>query len=166
MWTVPRRDKKNIAKLPTACAKTFHPGTFDVRTNKQGYHPVASDLLTRGAFFYRIPPRGRGQELHVVPVAHSRWSATATAAAAAAEWTGVGGGVGDYATATPCATRGAHHASVYGGVQRAATQRFGLLRGYFLPGGGCLTRVVEKKTVGAQQVRTHSPYGDRSPITP
>jgi len=35
-------------------------------------------------------------------------------------------------------------------VQRAAAQRFGLLRGHFLPGGGRLSSDTEKEIVAAK----------------
>lgn len=55
------------------------------------------------------------------------------------------------------AARGPHHAGVHGGVQRAAAQRAGLLRGHVFPGRGRLAGAVEKETVGVQQVQNFNP---------
>lgn len=108
-------------------------------------------------YYFRVPTcaldRGGRQELGYV--ADSCWTATATAPA---DRTGVvagGGGrvrVCQHATTPPLAARGARHAGVRRGVQRAAAQRLGLLRGHFLPGGGRLARCTEKEIVAAKQV--------------
>lgn len=152
-----------------------------LHTHSQGVIRITSSmgsiLLTGYGFFshfcyyyFRVPPcaldRGGRQELGYV--ADSCWTATATAPAGRTGVVAGGGGrfrVCQHATTPPLAARGARHAGVRRGVQRAAAQRLGLLRGHFLPGGGRLARCTEKKIVAAKQVHcitaiTHKDYFD------
>lgn len=113
-------------------------------------------LLTTYFYFFhsRVPPRGldRVWRQERGYVADSCWTATATAPAGRTGVVAGGGGrvrVCEHAT-PPGAARGARHAGVRRGVQRAAAQRFGLLRGHFLSGGGRLPRHTEKEIVAAK----------------